>query len=99
MKYKIVLLTLTSLFFSNIFAMFQMDRAINTCDAGWVKSLLSKNSFDSKQKQKLMEAANASVSDWSHTSKSLFRSHRDMLRFLFGLGTNGAGCGIISLGL
>jgi len=50
MKYKIILLTLTALFFSNIFAMNQMDKAINNCDVGWVKSLLKKNKFTDKQK-------------------------------------------------
>ena len=47
----------------------------------------------------MLEAANASVSDWRYTSKSLFRSPRDLIRLLFGLGTNGSGCLIILLGL
>lgn len=99
MKYKIALITLTSLFFSNIFSMHQMDEAINTCNVGSVKRIISRNKFDSKQKQKLIDASNSLVSDWQRTSKSLLRSHKDMLRLLFGLGTNGSGCGIILFGL
>lgn len=104
MKNILALSALVSLCLSNIHGMHRIDEAIATTNIEWVKNILSENQIDLDQKQLFLEAANDVVNDCQHRAKSLFRSHRDMLRLLFGLGVNGCGCmvalcGLIGLGV
>lgn len=87
------------LFLSNTQAMHRIDEAICSNNVGWTKSILNKSSINVEQKKEILELSKRILKERQDSSRSLFRSPRDLFRLLFGLGVNGSGCLILMFSL